>query len=72
MTHVFLQGAEAVHHGKDLPFAPFWYGVITLVIAFVLLGILWSFRSSLALDPVEHQHEDHDDHVSDRSTGPQH
>ncbi|WP_154402201.1 hypothetical protein [Ornithinimicrobium cavernae] len=58
MTHVLLQGAEVVHHGKELPFNPIWYGVITIVIALALLGLLWSFRNSLALDPVAHHHDD--------------
>lgn len=61
MTHVLLQAAEAGHHhGKELPFDPIWYGVITLVIALALLGLLWSFRSSLALDPVAHDHDGQD------------
>ena len=58
MTHVLLQAAETVHHGKELPFAPISYGVIALAIGLSLLGLLWSFRSSLALDPVEHHHDD--------------
>lgn len=61
MTHVLLQAAETGHHGKELPFDPFFFGLITLVIAFALLGLLWSFRSSLALDPVAHHHDDLDD-----------
>lgn len=60
MTDVLLQAAEAGHHVKELPFAAIWYGVITLVIALLLLGLLWSFRNTLALDPVEHHHDDLD------------
>ncbi|WP_114906091.1 hypothetical protein [Ornithinimicrobium murale] len=58
MTHVLLQAAEAGHQVKELPLSPIWYGVITLVIAAALLGLLWSFRNSLALDPVAHDHDD--------------
>lgn len=58
MTHVLLQAAEAGHAGPDLPFAPIYYGVITAVIALALLGLLWSFRNTLMLDPVEHHDED--------------
>ena len=60
MTHVFLQAGEVVHHGKDLPFNPFWYGVIAMVIFLALLGLLWSFRNTLMLDPVSHHHDDID------------
>lgn len=72
MTHVFLQAGEAVHHGKELPFDPFWYGVITLTIGLALLGLLWSFRTSLALDPVPHGHDDLDAGGSDGSAGSDH
>ncbi len=34
-----------------------WFGVIALACFVALLGLLWSFRNTLALDPAEH----HDD-----------
>lgn len=57
--------------------SPIWYGVITLAIAFVLLGILWSFRNTLSLDPVAHDPEDSDDTgpaagAADRHAGSHH
>lgn len=69
MTHVLLQAVESGHHGKELPFDPIWYGVITLAIGLILLGLLWSFRNSLALDPVEHHHDDLGDKASGGAAG---
>lgn len=36
---------------NELPFAPIWFGVIALVAFMALLGFLWAFRNTLALDP---------------------
>jgi len=72
MTNAIFQAAEAGHVGPDLPFNPFWYGVITMVIALALLGLLWSFRNTLALDPVEHHHDDVDTSGTGRATGSHH
>lgn len=55
MTSVLVQSAGNGHEVvNELPMEPVWYGVFALVGFFVLLGILWSFRNTLALDPVEH------------------
>jgi hypothetical protein len=72
MTNAIFQSAEAGHVGLDLPFNPFWYGVITLTIAVALLGLLWSFRNTLALDPVDHHHDDVDTAGTHRATGSHH
>ena len=72
MTHVLLQAAETGQHGKDLPFDPFFYGLIAFVIALALLGLLWSFRSSLALDPVAHHHDDLGTGATDDHAGSHH
>lgn len=69
MTHVLLQAAEAGHQVKELPMSPIWYGVVTFVIALALLALLWSFRNTLALDPVAH---DHDDHGTEAGVGDKH
>lgn len=55
MTHVLLQAAETAHHGMELPFNPFYYGLITFTIGLALLALLWSFRNTLSLDPVAHE-----------------
>lgn len=57
-----------------MPMSPIWYGVITFVIALALLALLWSFRNTLALDPVAHDHGDHDadPHVADKHQGSHH
>lgn len=43
----------AGHHPvvNELPFEPIWFGVIAMVAFLALLGLLWSFRNTLALDP---------------------
>lgn len=56
MTSVFLQSPQGSEHAvTELPLEPVWYGVLALVGFIALLGLLWSFRNTLALDPVEHQ-----------------
>jgi hypothetical protein len=57
MTSVFASG-EAGHAVHELPLQPVWFGVIAFVVFLGLLGLLWSFRNTLALDPVEHHHEE--------------
>lgn len=57
MTSVLLRSAEEGHAGTELPFEPVWFGVIAVACFVALLGLLWSFRNTLALDPAEH----HDD-----------
>lgn len=43
---------EGGHHVvNELLFEPIWFGVIALVAFLALLGLLWSFRNTLALDP---------------------
>ena len=39
------------HVVNELLFDPIWFGVIALAIFLGLLGLLWSFRNTLALDP---------------------
>ena len=47
-----LSAAEGGHHiVNELPFPPFMFGVIALVVFLALLGLLYSFRNTLALDP---------------------
>lgn len=58
MTHVLLQAAEAGSAGPELPFAPIYYGAITMAIALALLALLWSFRNTLLQDPAAHHDED--------------
>lgn len=51
---------EGGHHVvNELLFDPIWFGVIALVAFLALLGLLWSFRNTLALDP-HHVAEGHD------------
>lgn len=71
MTHVFLQAAEATSAGPELPFAPIYYGVITMGIGLALLALLWSFRNTLLQDPVEHHGEEGADAADSGSTAPQ-
>lgn len=55
MTSVLVQSAGSGHGVvNELPMEPLWYGVLALIAFLVLLGILWSFRNTLALDPLEH------------------
>lgn len=63
---VSLPAAEAVHEAViPLPLEPIWFGVITMVVLLALLGLLWSFRNTLALDPHQYHHDDlrTDDHL---------
>ena len=47
-----MAAAEGGHHVvNELPFAPIYFGVIALVVAMALLGLLWAFRNTLALEP---------------------
>ena len=48
-----LAAAESGHHPvvNELPFPPIIFGVIALVIFLALLGLLYAFRNTLALDP---------------------
>lgn len=57
MTSLLLQSAEnGGHHVvNELPFPAVWFGVIALTAFLALLGLLWSFRNTLALDPVAHE-----------------
>ena len=49
---IALAAAEGGHHVvNELPFAPIWFGVIALAVFMALLGALWMFRNTLALDP---------------------
>ncbi|UJH70876.1 hypothetical protein [Ornithinimicrobium sp. INDO-MA30-4] len=58
MSFAFAAAAEEEHELVELIFDPFWFGVIALVVMMGLLALLWSFRNTLALDPVAH-HGDH-------------
>ena len=61
---------EGGHHPvvNELIFEPIWFGVIAIATFLLLLGLLWSFRNTLALDPhgVAEGHHDPDAH---RGTG---
>ena len=47
-----LSAAEGGHHiVNELPFPPVMFGVIAMVLFLALLGLLYSFRNTLALDP---------------------
>lgn len=47
-----LAADEGGHHiVNELPFPAIWFGVIALVAFLALLGLLYSFRNTLALDP---------------------
>lgn len=58
MTSVVLSSDAGHHVVNELPLEPIMFGVITLATFLVLLGVLWSFRNTLLLDPVEHHHHD--------------
>ncbi len=65
-----LVAAEGEHHiVNELLFEPIWFGVLALVIFLVLLGALWAFRNTLALDPhdVAHGRQDPDTHSTPAS-----
>ncbi|MDO5739757.1 MAG: hypothetical protein Q4P07_06370 [Ornithinimicrobium sp.] len=53
LHHFVVTAAEGGHHPvvNELPFAPIWFGVIALGSLLALLGLLWSFRNTLALEP---------------------
>ncbi|WP_131105133.1 hypothetical protein [Ornithinimicrobium sufpigmenti] len=61
MSEPSLFAAEGGHAiVNQLPFPPIMFGVIALVLFLAALGLLWSFRNSLALDPhglAEGQHD---------------
>ena len=48
----FVAAAEEGGHHivNELPFPPIMFGVFAML-AFLLLGFLWAFRNTLALDP---------------------
>lgn len=54
MTSVFASGEAGHHVVNELPFEPMYFGVIALIVFLGLLALLWSFRNTLLLDPVEH------------------
>lgn len=60
MRSALLMSPEETGHGAvtELPLEPVWFGVIALGVFLALLGLLWSFRNTLALDPSEHHHDD--------------
>lgn len=60
-----LVAAEGEHPiVNELLFRPIWFGVLALAIFLVILGALWAFRNTLALDPhdVAHGRQDPDTH----------
>ena len=50
---ILLTAAESGHHPvvNELPFPPVIFGVIAMVIFLALLGLVYAFRNTLALDP---------------------
>ncbi|GAA1144681.1 hypothetical protein GCM10009583_13320 [Ornithinicoccus hortensis] len=69
MTSVFASGEAGHHVVNELPLEPVMFGVIAIIVFLALLGLLWSFRNTLALDPVEHHS---DAPGQDGSAGSQH
>ena len=49
LSLIAAEGGHAIVN--DLPFEPIMFGVIALALFLAALGVLWSFRNSLALDP---------------------
>lgn len=67
--------AEGGEHVNELLFAPVWFAVMAGVVALSLLGLLWSFRNTLALDPHAEHHNGDDgtaagEYVRDGGPGP--
>jgi hypothetical protein len=53
MTSALFVASQGTSHEvhTQLPIDPLMYGVIALVAFMALLGLLWSFRNTLALSP---------------------
>ncbi|WP_298751151.1 hypothetical protein [uncultured Serinicoccus sp.] len=50
--HLLAAAEEGGHHVvNELPFPPIMFGVIAMLAFILLLGFLWTFRNTLALDP---------------------
>ncbi|WP_139721787.1 hypothetical protein [Serinicoccus chungangensis] len=50
--HLLAAAEEGGHHVvNELPFPPIMFGVIAMLSFLLLLGFLWFFRNTLALDP---------------------
>jgi uncharacterized membrane protein (GlpM family) len=49
LTQILAAGGHPIVN--ETPFPPIIFGVISMVAFLVLLGALWSFRNTLALDP---------------------
>ncbi len=59
MTSAMLAtAAEGAEAGVDLPLSPLAFGLLALLSFLALLGLLWSFRNTLALDPSALKHHD--------------
>lgn len=52
-AQILLSAAEEGGHHivNELPFPPIMFGVIAMLAFLLLLGLLYSFRNTLALDP---------------------
>lgn len=65
-----LPAAEGeTHVVNELIFEPLWFGVIALGLFFALLGVLWSFRNTLAMDPHVSSGSDADEADPDSGRG---
>jgi hypothetical protein len=56
LSQIIVASGESVEEGghpvvNELIFEPIWFGVLSLVAFFALLGLLMAFRNSLALEP---------------------
>ncbi|WP_298888077.1 hypothetical protein [uncultured Serinicoccus sp.] len=50
--HLLAAAEEGGHHVvNELPFPPIMFGVFAMLAFLLLLGFLWTFRNTLALDP---------------------
>lgn len=69
---LFTSTEGNVHEVNEVLFEPFWFGVIALGAFAALLVLLWTFRNTLALDPVPHDHPAGHDPVVDGQSHPGH